>query len=101
MTDIEERELLARIDQAHADIAVKQEQLRHMPVVERDYLTRIDLAHADIVFRQEQLSQMKTFPLGKFEGWKLAFAGMTAGATLFAAGAAFITVLLHWLGKLT
>ena len=70
-------------------------------IEERDLLAKIDLAHADIAMKQEQLRQMKTFPLGKFEGWKLAFAGMTAGATLFAAGAAFMTVLLHLLGKLT
>lgn len=64
MTAIEERELLARIDQTLADLELKQEQIR----------------------------QMKGFPTGTYEGWKLAFAGMTAGATLFAAGAAFITL---------
>jgi len=34
MTDMEQREQLARIDAMHADIALKQEQLRQMKVYE-------------------------------------------------------------------
>jgi len=61
---------------------------------EREQLARIDLA-------LEQLRQMKAFPTGTYEGWKLAFAGMTAGAALFTAGGALTALLLHLVGKLT
>jgi hypothetical protein len=77
MTQIEERELLAKLDQMHADVALKQ----------------------------EQLSQMKTFPLERFEGWKLMFAGMTAFAVTFVAGAtagvSTVYNVLHWMGRLS
>ena len=77
MTQIEERELLARIDQAHADIALKQ----------------------------EQLSRMKTFPLGRFEGWKTFSAVGTAIAVIFVAGAtagaSTVINILHWMGRLS
>jgi hypothetical protein len=77
MTQIEERELLAKLDQMHADVALKQ----------------------------EQLSQMKTFPLRRFEGWKLMFAGMTAFAVTFVAGAtagvSTVYNVLHWMGRLS
>lgn len=52
----------------------------------------------DIEHRTEQLRQMKGASHEKlrqmktYEPWRLAFAGMTAGAALFAAGAAFVKV---------
>lgn len=55
---------------------------------EREQIVRIDLAI-------EQLRQMKAFPAGTYEGWKLACAGLTAGAALFGAGAALGALLLH------
>jgi hypothetical protein len=71
---------------------------------ERDQLARIDLALADIALKQEQLKQIQAFPAGKYEGWKLVFAGMTAFAVTFVAGAtAGVSTLynvLHWMGKL-
>jgi hypothetical protein len=57
---------------------------------EREQLARIDLALADIAMRQEQLKQLKTY-----EGWRLAFQGLTAGGAVFAAGAAVMAILLH------
>lgn len=54
------------------------------PTPEQEQRARWDLLLTDIELKQEQLRQLKTF-----EPWKLAFAG-TAGAALFAAGAAFV-----------
>ena len=72
---------------------------------EREYLARMDQMHADIALKQTQLSQMKTFPLGKFEGWKLLFAGMTAFAVTFVAGAtagaSTVYNVLHWMGRIS
>jgi hypothetical protein len=42
-----------------------------------------DLLLLDIETRAEQVRQLKAY-----EGWRLAFAGLAAGATLLAAGAA-------------
>ena len=61
--------------------------------------------HADIALKQKQLFQMKTFPLGKYEGRKFLFAGMTAFAVTFVAGAtAGVSTaynFLHWMGRLS
>lgn len=62
---------------------------------EREQLARIDLALAEAAREREQLRQMKAFPAGTFEGWKVAFAGLTAGGALFGAGAALMAVILH------
>lgn len=62
---------------------------------EREQLARIDLALAQAAREREQLRQMKDFPTGTYEGWKVAFAGMTAGGALFGAGAALMAILLH------
>jgi hypothetical protein len=54
-----------------------------------------DLVLADIEKRIEEVRQMKSYPLGTYEGWKVAFAGLTAGAAIFGAGAALGALLLH------
>ena len=55
------------------------------PTPEQEQRAKWDLLLTDIELKQEKLRQMKAF-----EPWKLAFAGMTSGAALFAAGAAFV-----------
>jgi hypothetical protein len=73
------REQLARIDAAHADIALKQEQLRQMKT-------------ADIDLKQEQLRQMKAY-----EPWKLFAVILTAVAIasgVFGGGIGW--TLAHW-----
>jgi hypothetical protein len=74
-------------------------------IEERELLARLAQMRADIVLKQEQLSQRRTFPLGKFEGWKLVFAGMTAFAVTFVAGAtagvSTVYNILHWMGRLS
>ena len=48
---------------------------------------------------------MKTFPLRRFEGWKLMFVGMTAFAVTFVAGAtagvSTVYNVLRWMGRLS
>lgn len=68
-------------------------------VEEREQLARIDLALADIAMRQEQLRQMKSFPSGTYEGWKVIFAGLTAFAAVFVSGAAVGGLIVHLLGR--
>jgi len=58
------------------------------PTPEQQQRAAWDLLLTDIEYRQEQLRQIKTY-----EPWRLAFAGMTAGAALFAAGAAFVKII--------
>ena len=58
-----------------------------VPTSEQQQRAKWDLLLADIEYRQEQLHQAR-----HYEPWRLAFAGMTAGAALFAAGAAFVKV---------
>jgi hypothetical protein len=49
-----------------------------------------DLILADIEKRLEEVRQLKTY-----EGWRLAFQGLAAGAALFAAGATLGALLFH------
>ena len=58
------------------------------PSDEQKQRAKWDLLLADLEYRQEQLRQAK-----QYEPWRLAFAGMTAGAVLFAAGAAFVKLI--------
>jgi hypothetical protein len=71
------------------------------PTREQKQRAAWDLLLLDIETRSEELRQMKGFPTGTYEAWKLAFAGMTAGAALLAAGGALTTLLLHFAGRLT
>jgi hypothetical protein len=59
-----------------------------LPSEEQKQRAKWDLLLTDIEYRQEQLRQAK-----HYEPWRIAFAGMTAGAALFAAGAAFFKLL--------
>lgn len=52
-----------------------------LPSDEQLQRAKWDLLLTDIELRTEQLRQLKTF-----EGWRLVFAGMTAGAALLGAG---------------
>lgn len=69
-----EQEQRAKWDLLLADIEYRQEQLR--------------LARRDSEYRQDQMSQARQDMW--FKPWQVAFAGMTAGAALFAAGAAAV-----------
>jgi hypothetical protein len=55
------------------------------PTPEQEQRAKWDQLLTDIESKQEQVRQLKAY-----EPWKLAFSGMTAGAALFAAGAAFV-----------
>jgi hypothetical protein len=59
-----------------------------IPSAEQDQRAKWDLLLLDIEHRTEQLRQLKTY-----EGKRLIIQGMTSGAALFAAGAAFIKIL--------
>jgi hypothetical protein len=61
-----------------------------IPTEEQESRAKLDLLLLDIELRTEQVRQMKTF-----EGWRLAFAGLTAGAALLGAGAALGAILVH------
>lgn len=50
-----------------------------------------DLLLLDIEARTQQVRQLKTY-----EGWRLLFQGATAGAAIFLAGAAVMTLLFHF-----
>lgn len=65
---------------------------------EQEQRAKWDLLLLDVETRSEQLRQMKTFPSGTYEGWKLAFAGMSAGAAIFASGAAVTALVFHFWG---
>ena len=71
------------------------------PTPEQKQRAKWDLLLLDLEVRAEQNRQMKAFPAGTYEGWKLAFAGMTAGAAFLAAGAGLMVLVLHWLGKIS
>lgn len=58
-----------------------------LPTSEQQQRAKWDLLLADLEYRQEQLRVARQDLL--FKPWQVAFAGMTAGAALFAAGAAF------------
>jgi hypothetical protein len=59
-----------------------------LPTENQEQRAKWDLLLADLEYRQEQLRQAK-----HYEPLRLAFAGMTAGAALFAAGAAFVKLM--------
>lgn len=69
-----------------------------MPTGEQEQRARWDLLLLDIEARSEQLRQMKAFPSGTCEGWKVVFAGLTAFAAVFVAGAAIGGLLVHLAG---
>jgi len=58
------------------------------PSPEQQQRAKWDLLLADLEYRQEQLRQARQQM--SLAPWQIAFTGMTAGAALFAAGAAFI-----------
>ena len=62
------------------------------PTDEQEQRAKWDLLLRDLEMRSEQLRQLKTY-----EGWRLAFQGMSAGAAIFASGAAVAALLIHFL----
>jgi hypothetical protein len=62
-----------------------------LPSEEQKQPAKWDLLLADLEHRQEQIRNTRTDT--RLKPWQVAFAGMTAGAALFAAGAAFIKLL--------
>jgi hypothetical protein len=67
----------------------------NMPTTEQEQRAKWDLMLLDIEARTEQLRQMKTFPAGTYEGWKLMVAATSATAAVFIAGAAVGGLLAH------
>lgn len=59
-----------------------------VPSSEQQQRAKWDLLLADLEYRQEQLRQARQQI--SLAPWQIGFTGMTAGAALFAAGAAFI-----------
>ena len=62
-----------------------------LPSDEQQVRAKWDLLLADLEYRQDQMRAARQDM--RFRPWQVAFAGMTAGAALFAAGAAFIKVI--------
>ena len=73
----EEQKQRAKWDLVLADLEYRQEQLR--------------LARKDIDYRDDQVRQTRQDM--QWKPWQVAFSAMTAGAALFAAGAAFIKLI--------
>lgn len=69
-----------------------------IPTGEQEQRAKWDLLLLDIEARSEQLRQMKAFPTGTYEGWKVVFAGATAFAAVFVAGAAIGGLIIHLIG---
>ncbi len=61
-----------------------------LPTPEQKQRAAWDLLLLDLEQRAEQVRQLK-----RYEPWRIAFAGMTAGAALFASGAALMALLLR------
>ena len=66
-----------------------------IPTSEQKQRAAWDLLLLDIEMRSEQLRQLKTF-----EPRKLLLSGITTGAAVFGSGAAFLGLILHWMGRL-
>jgi len=67
----------------------------HAAISELEQIKLWDAILTDIETRTEQLRQLKTF-----EPRKLLLSGITTGAAVFGSGAAFLGLLLHWMGRL-
>ena len=80
MTALEERDVIARIDAAHADIALKQEQLRQLQSVDLD---------AKLLQYRYEPRRFWLAVTGVMTGLLIAFAA-AAGA-----GAALVSFLIH------
>jgi hypothetical protein len=75
--DLDIREQIARIDQMLADRDLKRQQFAFAPVQVLQWLVEHDR-------KQQQI---------RYQPWLAIISGLTAGAALFAAGAAFIKIL--------
>jgi hypothetical protein len=62
-----------------------------LPSAEQEQRAKWDLLLADLEFRQDQMRATRQDM--RLKPWQVAFAGMTSGAALFAAGAAFFKLL--------
>ena len=62
-----------------------------LPTEEQKQRAKWDLLLADLEYCQEQLRLARQEMV--WRPWQVAFAGMTAGAALFGAGAAFIKLI--------
>jgi hypothetical protein len=69
------------------------------PTAEQLQRAQWDLILHDLELRGEQIRQMKSFPTGTYEGWKLMIAATSATAAVFIAGAAVGGLLAHVLIK--
>ena len=69
------------------------------PTAEQLQRAQWDLILRDLELRGEQIRQMKSFPTGTYEGWKLMIAATSAIAAVFIAGAAVGGLLAHVLIK--
>lgn len=57
----------------------------------REIIAHIDQMQADAARKRQEI---------KLAPWAIALAGMTAGAAFFAAGAGYLTLILHLMGKI-
>lgn len=71
---------------------VDHRERHHWPGADQRQRAKWDLLLADLEYRQDQL-RLARHNMARVKPWQVAFAGMTAGAALFAAGAAFIKVI--------
>ena len=62
-----------------------------MSTVDQRDEAKHDLVLADLEKRLEEIRQLKTY-----EGWRLAFEGLTAGAAIMTAGVAIGALLVHF-----
>jgi hypothetical protein len=79
----------AKWDLLLTDIELRSEQLRHA----KGYNP------IEMEARIEAVRQMKSFPTGTYEGWRLIIQGLTAFAAVFAAGGVvgglLVNLLMH------
>jgi hypothetical protein len=57
-----------------------------IPSSEQQQRAAWDLLLLDLEHRSEQVRQMKVFPTGAYEGWRILIQAFTAFAAVFAAG---------------